>query len=128
MIKKKSNHYFTQDHEDAIIKYALSSDRAIRTKLYIEFIQPAFDEMVDKIIFTYKFRSMLSPTLIFITNTVISQWAKELEAFNLNILIVSNARDMKKFMAYVKDSSINNYNIIDLEYVIEYDIPKDISS
>ncbi len=58
MIKKKSNHYFTQDHEDAIIKYALSSDRAIRTKLYIEFIQPAFDEMVDKIIFTYKFNTL----------------------------------------------------------------------
>ena len=58
MIKKKSNHYFTQDHEDAIIKYALSSDRAVRTKLYIEFIQPAFDEMVDKIIFTYKFNTL----------------------------------------------------------------------
>ena len=58
MIKKKSNHYFTQDHEDAIIKYALSNDRAIRTKLYIEFIQPAFDEMVDKIIFTYKFNTL----------------------------------------------------------------------
>jgi hypothetical protein len=55
---KKSNHYFTQDHEDAIIKYALSTDRAVRTKLYIEFIQPAFDEMVDKIIFTYKFNTL----------------------------------------------------------------------
>lgn len=55
---KKSNYYFTQVHEDAIIKYALSTDRAIRTKLYIEFIQPAFDEMVDKIIFTYKFNTL----------------------------------------------------------------------
>jgi hypothetical protein len=57
-ITKKSNYYFTQDHEDAIIKYALSTDRAVRTKLYIEFIQPAFDEMVDKIIFTYKFNTL----------------------------------------------------------------------
>ena len=55
---KKSNYYFTQVHEDAIIKYALSTDRAVRTKLYIEFIQPAFDEMVDKIIFTYKFNTL----------------------------------------------------------------------
>jgi len=55
---KKSNYYFTQVHEDAIIKYALSSDRVVRTKLYIEFIQPAFDEMVDKIIFTYKFNTL----------------------------------------------------------------------
>ena len=58
MIKKKSNYYFTQDHEDAIIKYALSTDKAVRTKLYVEFIQPAFDEMVDKIIFTYKFNTL----------------------------------------------------------------------
>ena len=55
---KKSNYYFTQVHEDAIIKYALSTDRAVRTKLYIELIQPAFDEMVDKIIFTYKFNTL----------------------------------------------------------------------
>ena len=55
---KKSNYYFTQVHEDAIIKYALSTDRAVRTKLYVEFIQPAFDEMVDKIIFTYKFNTL----------------------------------------------------------------------
>lgn len=54
----KSNYYFTQDHEDAIIKYALSNDKAIRTKLYVQYIQPAFDEMVDKIIFTYKFNTL----------------------------------------------------------------------
>lgn len=57
-IPKKSNYYFTQDHEDAIIKYALSNDKAVRTRLYVEFIQPAFDEMVDKIIFTYKFNTL----------------------------------------------------------------------
>jgi hypothetical protein len=55
---KKNNYYFTQVHEDAIIKYALSDDRMERTKLYVQFIQPAFDEMVDKIIFTYKFNTL----------------------------------------------------------------------
>jgi hypothetical protein len=55
---KKNNYYFTQVHEDAIIKYALSGDRMERTKLYVQFIQPAFDEMVDKIIFTYKFNTL----------------------------------------------------------------------
>jgi DNA-directed RNA polymerase specialized sigma subunit len=57
-ITKKSNYYFTQEHEDAIIKYALSTDRSVRTKLYVELIQPAFDEMVNKIIFTYKFNTL----------------------------------------------------------------------
>ena len=50
--------YFTQEHEDAIVKYALTKDRAIRTELYVTLLQPAFDEMVDKIDFTYKFTTL----------------------------------------------------------------------
>jgi hypothetical protein len=50
--------YFTQEHEDAIVKYALTKDRAIRTELYVTLLQPAFDEMVDKIVFTYKFTTL----------------------------------------------------------------------
>tara|TARA_B100000029_G_scaffold311698_1_gene304172 strand:- start:36600 stop:37295 length:696 start_codon:yes stop_codon:yes gene_type:complete len=58
--KKKStkNHYFTKIHEDAIVKYAGSNDLELRSKLYIEYIQPAFDQMVDKIIYTYRFTSL----------------------------------------------------------------------
>jgi DNA-directed RNA polymerase specialized sigma subunit len=55
-MKKKM--YFTQEHEEAIIKYALTDDREIRTELYVEWIQPAFDEMVDKIVYTYKFTGL----------------------------------------------------------------------
>ena len=55
---KKKNLYFTQEHEDAIIKYAKTDDIKIRTELYVDFIQPAFNEMVDKIIFTYKFTNL----------------------------------------------------------------------
>ena len=54
----KKNHYFTQVHEDAIVKYANSNDRDLKAKLYIEYIQPAFDQMVDKIIYTYRFTSL----------------------------------------------------------------------
>ena len=48
---KKSNkrHYFTQVHEDAIIQYARTECIKERTRRYIDYIQPAFDEMVDKI-------------------------------------------------------------------------------
>ena len=56
--KKNKNHYFTQVHEDAIIKYTNTSDVELRAKLYIEYIQPAFDQMVDKIIYTYRFTSL----------------------------------------------------------------------
>ena len=52
------NHYFTQEHEDAIIRYAKSSCSRERTELYVKWIGPAFDQMVDKIVFTYKFTNL----------------------------------------------------------------------
>jgi len=55
---KTKNHYFTQVHEDAIVKYANTLDVKIRTQLYVDYIQPAFNEMVDKIVFTYKFTNL----------------------------------------------------------------------
>jgi len=50
--------YFTQDHEDAIIRYTKTEDNKERTYLYVKWIQPAFNEMVDKIVFTYKFTTL----------------------------------------------------------------------
>jgi len=55
---RKKNHYFTQDHEDAIIKYSNTKCTRERTELYVKWIQPAFNEMVDKIVFTYKFTNL----------------------------------------------------------------------
>ena len=56
--KKKGRHYFTQDHEDAIIKYVATNDLRERTELYEQYIGPAFNEMVDKIVYTYRFTSL----------------------------------------------------------------------
>ena len=56
--KKTGKYYFTQEHEQAIIDYVATSDIKIRTQLYIEWIGPAFNEMVDKIVYTYKFSSL----------------------------------------------------------------------
>ena len=56
--KKKKNEYFTKEHENAIVQYALTDDRKVRTELYIELIGPVFDEMVDKIVYTYKFTTL----------------------------------------------------------------------
>ena len=57
-MKKNQNNYFSQAHEDAIVKYASSINQRERTELYINFIEPAFNEMVDKIVFTYKFTTL----------------------------------------------------------------------
>ena len=56
--KKKGKYYFTEEHEQAVIDYATTSDNQIRTKLYVEWLDPAFNEMVDKIVFTYKFTNL----------------------------------------------------------------------
>jgi hypothetical protein len=56
--KKKKNNYFTKVHEEAIIQYARTECIKVRTELYITLIQPALDEMVNKIIFTYKFTNI----------------------------------------------------------------------
>ena len=55
---RKKNHYFTQDHEDAIVQYSNTNCIRERTELYVKWIQPAFNEMVDKIVFTYKFTNL----------------------------------------------------------------------
>ena len=36
----------------------MTNDRELRSKLYEEYIQPAFDDMVDKIIYTYRFTTL----------------------------------------------------------------------
>jgi hypothetical protein len=56
--KKKKNYYFTEVHEKAILQYCATRDQKVRTELYVVYIQPAFNEMVDKIAYTYKFTSL----------------------------------------------------------------------
>ena len=56
--KSKKNHYFTKVHEQAIIDYCNSESPKERNELYKEFIGPVFDEMVDKIVYTYKFTTL----------------------------------------------------------------------
>ena len=56
--KRTKRLYFTQEHEDAIIAYNNSTNSRERTILYAKYIQPAFNEMVDKIVFTYKFTTL----------------------------------------------------------------------
>ena len=55
---KKVNHYFTKVHENAIIEYCRTDCARKKTELYKTLLQPAFNEMVDKIVFTYKFTTL----------------------------------------------------------------------
>lgn len=55
--KKESNVYFTKEHEDAVILYCIS-DSKTRNNLYKTLLEPAFNEMIDNIVFTFKFTSL----------------------------------------------------------------------
>jgi DNA-directed RNA polymerase specialized sigma subunit len=55
---RTKNRYFTKVHEDAIVQYSSTTSREIRTDLYISLIEPAFNELVDKIVYTYKFNTL----------------------------------------------------------------------
>lgn len=56
--KRTKRLYFTEVHEQAIIDYCSSRDKRKREELYRGLIKPAMDEMVDKIVFTYKFTTL----------------------------------------------------------------------
>jgi len=56
--KSKKNYYFTEVTEKAIVDYCNTESLADRSQLYIQHIQPAFDELVNKIVYTYKFTSL----------------------------------------------------------------------
>lgn len=56
--EKTKRMYFTKHHEDAIVEFNTSSDLKRRSELYEHIIHPAIDELVDKIVYTYKFTTL----------------------------------------------------------------------
>jgi len=56
--RKKSNQYFTKVHENAILEYINSEDLKHRNETYRDVIRPVFVEMINKIVFTYKFTNL----------------------------------------------------------------------
>lgn len=53
--RKKSKNYFTQETEDAIVKYNRESDPEIRSKIYEREVHYAFFKLTENIIHTFKF-------------------------------------------------------------------------
>ena len=53
--RKKSKNYFTQDTEDAIVKFVNEEDQDLRNKIYREEIHYAFTKLTENIIHTYKY-------------------------------------------------------------------------
>ena len=117
--RKNSNHYFTSVHEQAIIDYAATRCKDVRTQLYIDFIQPAFNEMVDKIVFTYKFTtlpncdSLRDECKVWLV-TILDKYDpnKGSKAFSYFSVITKNW-----FIHRVKQQQKNNSRLVDLDNV-----------
>jgi len=115
--KRTKRLYFTQVHEDAIIAYNNTQDPRERTLLYAKYIQPAFSEMVDKIVFTYKFTNL--PNIedlreeckIYLT-TILGKYNpdKGSKAFSYFSVITKNW-----FIHKVKKNNIQNKREMDIE-------------
>jgi len=56
--KRQKRDYFTEVHQEAIVRYATTEDLKERDQLYENLIGPAFNEIVDKIVYTYKFTNL----------------------------------------------------------------------
>ena len=53
--KAKKKQYFTQETENAIIRYNNSNDSVIRNRIYNEHIRAPFEKLAENIIHTFKF-------------------------------------------------------------------------
>lgn len=61
---EKNRQYFTIKHQNAIVEYNNSSDPIRRNELYVTLIQPAFKEIIKKIVYRYKFHSLPNVQLL----------------------------------------------------------------
>jgi hypothetical protein len=121
--KNKNSYYFTSLHEKAITDYIDTDSPTLRSSLYIEYIGPVLEEMVDKIIYTYKFTSL--PNIVSLREeckvwlvTVLNKFEvdKGYKAFSYFSVITKNW-----FIHKVK--STNQQFKREVQYM---DIPKDI--
>ena len=128
--KKSGKHYFTKDHENAIIQYVAIDDQRIRTQLYVDFIGPAFNEMVDKIVYTYRFTtlpnidSLKSECKIWLTTILDkfdpSKGSKAFSYFNVvakNWLIIQSKKKIKSNRRLVSMDDSMSLSLSDLEMI-----------
>ena len=56
--KPSGNQYFRPMHQEAIIQFAKTDDPNEKNRLYSTIIEPVFRELINKIVYTYKFNTL----------------------------------------------------------------------
>lgn len=119
---KKSNNYFTEDTQAAILEYRNTKSQAKRNQIYNERIHYAFYKLVENIIHTFKFYHMDSDSIEDLKYEVISFLLQKLDRYNDTLgkaysyfgtiakryLIVYNQKNYKSKVSKVEVSEVDN--------------------
>lgn len=79
---KEPRIYFTQETEDAIIRYLASDDQDFRNRIYREEIEYAFYKLAENIIHTFKFYYTDSDTIEELKHEVVTFLLEKLHLYN----------------------------------------------
>lgn len=116
----KSNYYFTQETEDAIVLYNASSDPVFRSRLFSKELYYPFYKMIENIIHTFKFYYMDVESVEDLKHEVMSVIVEEkLGGFNSE----NGAKAFSYFQTIIKRWLIqyNNNNYKKLKQIGSFD-------
>ena len=129
---KEPRIYFTQDTEDAIIKYLITEDSIERNRIYNEYIKYAFYKLSENIIHTFKFYYTDSDTIEELKHEVITFLLEKLHLYhhskNINdrlrktiIGIFNENYEIDSFIRYTNNSPVVTQLQID-EFINSLDV------
>jgi hypothetical protein len=129
---KEPRIYFTQDTEDAIIKYLITEDDVLRNRIYNEHIKYAFYKLSENIIHTFKFYYTDSDTIEELKHEVITFLLEKLHLYhhskNINdrlrktiIGIFNENYEIDSFIRYTNNSPVVTQLQID-EFINSLDV------
>jgi hypothetical protein len=132
--------YFTQDTEDAIIEYLLTTDQHTRNKIYNERIKYAFLKLTENIIRTFKFYYTEVETIAELQHEVISFLLEKLHLYNQSkgkaysyfgtiakrYLILYNNKNYEKLKNKAEVTDIDEDKTITLDIINNIDLDNDL--
>ena len=132
--------YFTQDTEDAIIEYLLTTDQHTRNKIYNERIKYAFLKLTENIIHTFKFYYTEVETIAELQHEVISFLLEKLHLYNQSkgkaysyfgtiakrYLILYNNKNYEKLKNKAEVTDIDEDKTIPLDIINNIDLDNDL--
>jgi hypothetical protein len=130
---KTKNNYFTEDTDNAIIKYRLAESDTEKNKIYNDEIHYAFYKLAENIIHTFKFYYTEVDNIEDLKYEVISFLLQKLHLYDKSkgkaysyfgtiakrYLIIYNQKNYKKLVAKIEVNDLDNQNITH-EKLIEY--------